>query len=147
MIRPIEREDIPALAALEAASFPDPWTEGGLGMLLPPPYGGLCAVSDGVVVGYVSWMHIPAGDGMAAEAEVLRIAVSPEARRRGLGRALLGGMLDTLRVGDEPLHIYLDVRASNTAAQRLYESYGFVRRGIRPRFYGNEDALEYGLEL
>lgn len=146
-LRPIAREDIPALAKLEAACFPDPWNESGLGMLLAPPRGGLCAVSDGAVAGYVSWMHIPAGDGMAAEAEILRIAVSPEARRQGLGRALLDGMLNTLRVGDEPLNVYLDVRASNAAAQGLYASFGFVRRGMRPRFYGDEDAFEYVLEL
>ncbi len=145
MIRPIERGDIPALAALEAVCFPDPWNEAGLGLLLGAPYGGLCAVRDGVTVGYVGWMYIPAGNGMSAEAEITRIAVAPDARRQGLGRALLNAMLAALAPNGEPLTVYLDVRESNRAAQALYESLGFVQQGVRPRFYGDEDAREYVL--
>lgn len=145
MIRPVERADLPALAALEAVCFPDPWNEGGLGLLLASPYGGLCAVQDGEIVGYIGWMFFPAGNGMAAEAEITRIAVSPAARRQGLGRALLGEMLAALAPDGEPLTVYLDVRESNCAAQALYESFGFVQQGRRPRFYGDEDAREYVL--
>lgn len=145
MIRPVERADIPALAALEAVCFPDPWNEAGLGMLLSAPYGGLCAVKDGAVVGYVGWMYIPAGNGLPAEAEITRIAVVPAARRQGFGRALLERMLTVLSPGNGALTVYLDVRASNRAAQALYESFGFVQYGSRPRFYGDEDACEYAL--
>jgi len=145
MIRPVERADLPALAALEAVCFPDPWNEDGLGLLLASPYGGLCAERDGMIVGYLGWMFIPAGYGMAAEAEITRIAVSPDARRQGLGRALLDGMLTLLAPDGAPLTVYLDVRESNGGAQALYESFGFVRQGKRPRFYGDEDALEYVL--
>ncbi|MBQ8397024.1 MAG: ribosomal protein S18-alanine N-acetyltransferase [Clostridia bacterium] len=145
MIRPVERGDIPALAALEAACFPDPWNETGLGMLLGAPYGGLCAEQDGVIVGYVGWMYIPAGNSLPAEAEITRIAVAPAARRQGLGRALLEGMLAMLCPDDGALTVYLDVRESNRAAQALYESLGFARQGTRPRFYGDEDAREYAL--
>ena len=147
IIRPVTPEDLAALAAIEQACFPDPWAVSALGILTAPPYGGLCALLDGAVVSYVGWMFIPAGDGMAAEAEITRIAVLPAARRCGIGRALLDAMIARLRPDGAPLSVYLDVRASNCAAQTLYASCGFVRHGVRPRFYGDEDAFEYSLHL
>ena len=146
-IRAVEREDIPGLAALETACFPDPWTESALGMLTAKPYGGLCALQGEDIVGYVGWLHFPAMGDNAAEAEITRIAVSPAARRRGIGRALLERMFAVLNPDGAPMSAYLDVRESNRAAQALYESLGFVQHGTRPRFYGDEDAREYALHL
>ncbi len=147
-LRPIAASDLPALAALEAACFPDPWSESGLSILLRPPYGGLVAERDNAgspaVVGYVGWMHFAAMGDCAAEAEITRICASPDARRCGIGRALLSEMLASL---GRPLSVYLDVRASNAPAQGLYEAFGFAARGVRPRFYGDEDAVEYELRL
>lgn len=147
LLRPVERDDLTALAALEAACFPDPWTETGLGLLLSRPYGGLCAVQAGAVVGYVGWMYLPAGDGIGAEAEIARIAVAPAVRRCGIGRALLDAMLAAITPNSPSLSVYLDVRESNRGAQALYEAFGFVRNGRRPRFYGDEDAREYILTI
>lgn len=146
-LRSVERNDIPTLAALEAACFSDPWNEAGLDLLLNPPYGGLCAMYGGRIDGYIGWIYFPAANGADAEAEITRIAVAPAARRRGLGRALLGGMLDRLAPAGEPFAVFLDVRESNRAAQALYESFGFVQNGRRPRFYGEEDAREYILTI
>lgn len=144
ILRPVAEADLPALLALEAACFPDPWSEAGLSLLLRAPYGGLVAERAGAVVGYVGWMYFPAMGDCMAEAEITRICASSDARRCGIGRALLGEMLARL---EKPLRVYLDVRASNTPAQGLYEAFGFARRGVRPRFYGDEDAVEYELTV
>ena len=143
-VRALTAADLPAIAALEAACFPDPWPESALTKLLSPPYGGRCACVGEAVVGYVSWLYF---GGDQPEAEILRIGVSPAGRRQGAGRALLAAMLTELRPDEGPLAVYLDVRASNRGAQALYESLGFTRHGQRPRFYGDEDAWAYSLHL
>ena len=145
-LTPIVREDISALAALEREGFSDPWNEAGLALLLTPPYGGLCAKREGEIVGYVGWLCFPADGSCPAEAEITRITVAPAARRQGIGRALLDAMLARLAPTGEPLSVNLDVRESNLPAQALYTALGFVPCGRRPRFYGDEDALEYRLQ-
>jgi len=94
-------------------------------------------------IGYARWQVIPA----AAEAELLRIAVSPAARGKGQGRRLLAESSEALRaLGVSEL--YLEVRVSNTAARSLYEAEGWVFTGIRKAYYRDgEDAALYGKTL
>jgi ribosomal-protein-alanine N-acetyltransferase len=93
--------------------------------------------------GFARWMAIPA----AGEAELLRIAVDPAARRKGLGRALLSSSeADLLRSGIH--HLYLEVRTSNAAARTLYAAQGWRETGLRPRYYHDgEDAVLYTKEI
>ncbi|MBQ2768146.1 MAG: GNAT family N-acetyltransferase [Clostridia bacterium] len=142
VLRAIAPSDLDTIAALEHQSFPDPWDTSGLGLLLAPPYGGLCAWLDDTIAGYIGWLAFPAAGDMPAEAEITRIAVSPALRRRGIGRALLSAMTAQLTSDNTPLTVHLDVRESNIAAQSLYAALGFTPCGRRPRFYGEEDALE-----
>lgn len=146
-LRPVCREDIPELLTLEVATFPDPWEENGLSLLLSPPFGGLCAFAGEELAGYIGWLHFPADGLLPAEAEITRIAVSPTLRRRGIGRLLLAGMLEQLAPADTPITLRLDVRESNLPAQTLYANFGFSVCGRRPRFYGSEDAIEMQLIL
>ena len=75
------------------------------------------------------------------EYELLNMAITPSARRLGLGRALLERLIE-----EHPGVWFLEVRESNMGARGLYESVGFrvVRR--RPKYYCDpvEDALEMG---
>ena len=146
-IRPVCEADIEALLALEAASFPDPWEENGLKLLLSPPFGGLCAFAEGEPAGYIGWLYFPADGPLPAEAEITRIAVSPTLRRRGIGRLLLEAMRERLAPNEAPITLRLDVRESNTPAQALSAGFGFSFCGRRPRFYGSEDAIEMQLIL
>ena len=72
----------------------------------------------------------------------MNVAVAPEYRRRGIARTLLLELFD-LTAGDERRGYTLEVRVSNGDAIRLYESLGFVARGIRRGYYtdNREDAL------
>lgn len=78
------------------------------------------------------------------EWEIENIAVSGEARRRGLGSRLLKAFLEQARSGGAEA-VFLEVRESNTAARALYERWGFVQSGRRPRYYSAppEDAILY----
>jgi ribosomal-protein-alanine N-acetyltransferase len=79
---------------------------------------------------------------MAGEGHIVTIAVDPRYRRLGLGELLLLAIIDvSMAHGQEAMS--LECRVSNTAAQALYEKYGFHRTGVRPRYYSDnhEDAL------
>lgn len=93
----------------------------------------------GAVLGYT------VGLLAADEAEVLNIAVDPPARGKGVGAALLEGMLEELRRAGAR-SVFLEVRRSNEAAIRLYRRSGFEILGARPDYYRQprEDALTMG---
>jgi ribosomal-protein-alanine N-acetyltransferase len=82
------------------------------------------------------------------EAHITNIAVDPEKRRLGIGRTLVSAMLETMQSNDIK-KVTLEVRDGNTAARRLYESFGFKEAGIRPDYYQEpkEDAIIMWLDL
>ncbi len=85
---------------------------------------------------------------VAREAELGNLAVAGSWRRLGLGRRLLDWALEKAQErGAE--RIFLEVRYSNTEAQRLYERRGFMQVGVRRRYYRApaEDARVMCLEL
>jgi ribosomal-protein-alanine N-acetyltransferase len=79
---------------------------------------------------------------MVGEAHIVTVAVRERYRRMGIGERLLIAALD-LAIEAEQDVATLEVRASNDVAQRLYDKYGFVRLGLRKRYYtdNNEDAV------
>jgi len=82
---------------------------------------------------------------IAAEAEILTLAVLPECQRRGIGREIIGSMLEYAR-GQGVKSIFLEVRESNRAARRLYQAFGFSVISRRRNYYQSphgvlEDAV------
>jgi len=88
----------------------------------------------------VSWMILD-------ELHIATFATHGEHRRRGIGRLLLKSALDEARV-DGARRAFLEVRESNSAAQAMYEGFGFKITGRRPRYYrdNDEDAILMTLE-
>ncbi|HQQ63481.1 MAG TPA: ribosomal protein S18-alanine N-acetyltransferase [Pseudomonadales bacterium] len=76
------------------------------------------------------------------EASLLNIAVNPEYQGQGYGRRLLRESITALDT--RITRIFLEVRVSNAAAQKLYLSEGFSETGLRRNYYpsytGREDA-------
>lgn len=137
-IRPADAADVDSIVALEAAAFSDPWSRGQvLAELAQPGSLVLVAVAEAgeAAVGYAALRH---GGG---EAEVLRLAVAAEARRRGIGTALVReGLARLVHAGAG--RVFLEVRADNRAAAALYEGLGFARTGRRRGYYRDgADAL------
>ncbi len=83
----------------------------------------------------------------ADEGEILNLAVAPRGRRRGLGRALVRGVLDAL-TSRAARAIYLEVRESNAPARALYAAHGFREVGRRKQYYRRpvEDAIVLRLD-
>lgn len=144
-------EDVPAMFAIEQASFSDPWTEETIRSALSLERMRVLVAEEGAgegrdgvrrLTGYV--VALVVGD----EGEIADLAVAPEARRRGLGRALIDRMLVELaELGVRS--VYLEVRESNLAARTLYDSKGFRPIGRRRRYYRHpvEDALLLAREI
>ena len=129
------------LAGLHAAAFPAPWDATALAGLLTQA--GVFAVEqpDGFILLRT----------VADEAEILTLAVRPEARRRGLGARLVreGG---TAAAARGAARLFLEVADDNTAALALYARAGFAGTGRRPGYYarpdgGRQDALILALNL
>ncbi len=137
MIRLMRTSDLPAAAHLEQLYFSVPWTERQLkGSLESPEYLFVVAEEQGRVIGYGGLLKV------LDEGDITNIVVEEAYRGRGIGRQLVKALLsEGKRCG---LNAFtLEVRAGNAAAIHLYESLGFVREGIRRRFYQRpvEDAL------
>lgn len=117
LIRPATREDLDAIARIQGRSS---WR--------PEEYLNYdCQVAEeaGVVRGFLAFRQTAPG-----EREILFIAVDPAFRRRGIAKLLLLHELGASR-GEW----FLEVRKSNTAAIRLYESLGFQVSGRRENYY------------
>jgi ribosomal-protein-alanine N-acetyltransferase len=125
------------MSEIERRCFSDPWRLQDFQEVLASP---------GIVAAVAVW---PEGLGgylvarrVAAQAEILTLAVAPERHRRGVASALLGHVLDRF-TDDGVSEIFLEVRRSNRAAQRLYRHFGFALVGVRRSYYRkpSEDAL------
>lgn len=141
-LRLADEADLPALAALEAASFPDPWSKTLLaGELAAPTSLVLLALETSAATGYAAFRRA------ADEAELLRVAVAPAARRRKVARRLVEAGLGRLRA-DGVRSCFLEVRPENRPARALYRALGFRETGRRPRYYADgSDALILRLDL
>lgn len=138
IVEPMRLEDLPAVHAIEIASFTAPW----------PPHAYRSELESNKLAHY---LVARAGDTVAAyggmwlmvdEAHITTFAVHPAWRRQRIGERLLLAFLDLAR-DRHAREATLEVRLSNLAARRLYEKYGFRPVGLRPRYYSdnNEDAL------
>lgn len=117
------------LAALHAAAFDAPWGEAAFADLLGQA--GVFAVE--TPGGFILMRAV------ADEAEILTLAVHPEARRGGQGTRLVaeGAAAASLRGADR---VFLEVAEDNAAARSLYARTGFVETGRRPRYYSRSDG-------
>lgn len=123
--------DIPGIAQVAGASFPDPWSEEGFRAELCREAAVFLAArdEDGRVIGFITGDVEDISAGYIAD-----IAVAPEARRQGTAAALLREFQKSLPVHTES--ITLEVRAGNSSAISLYTREGFRSIGVRKGFYG-----------
>jgi len=136
----------PLVAALTKAASDDPWsTEAVAGILALPGSFGLIAQSAGRPLGFLL------AQCAAGESEIINLAVAPEARRQGVGAALVGHAMARARTNGAQA-MFLEVAADNEAARALYEREGFKQVGIRHDYYRKgpnnyTDALVLRCEL
>ena len=145
--RPLAPRDLAYVAALEAQIHAAPWTLGNFRDALASGYSTRVGERKSRIVAYGVLMLAP------GEAQILNVSVVPDARREGLGRALVHQFIDDARrLGAE--QCFLEVRVSNAAAIALYEGAGFTRIARRAAYYPairagamREDALVMRIAL
>ncbi|RKY04844.1 ribosomal-protein-alanine N-acetyltransferase [Candidatus Poribacteria bacterium] len=138
-----ERRDLAGIMRIERASFSMPWSRWAFLRDLLSRHAHLFVAKIGdEVVGYVDiWIT-------EEEGHITNLAVSPRHRRKGIGSMLLKHALDYAR-SKGVKKVWLEVRRSNLAAQRLYAKFGFKAIGVRRGYYTDtgEDALLMGVDL
>lgn len=122
-------EDMQSVIRIERTSFSLPWSENSfLSEIHKTRSLSKVAVDGEEVIGYVCTEFI--GD----EGHLLNLAVSPDRRGEGVAKALVGKILEELKVRDCRF-LYLEVRDSNEAAKKLYQGFSFRIVGKRKEYY------------
>lgn len=136
-IRKMQSADLPRVVEIEKQCFGERWTINAFANELANTASSYFVSSaDNQIVGYAGYWLI------LEEAHITTIGIEPRFQRRGWGEVLLMHLIEhAARAGAKWLT--LEVRASNVAAQKLYEKYGFTSLGRRRAYYqdNNEDAL------
>lgn len=127
--------DIPALHQIELAANPYPWPIMAFQSSLTGLYFNFKLEVDNQLVGYV-FSKIVAG-----QAELFNICVNPIFQGKGFGKQLLQKLIADL-TEKQVTELWLEVRASNQTAIRLYEGFGFSCADIRPNYYRNAQGAE-----
>lgn len=135
MIRPMTRNDLPVVTALEEQIYTQPWSAHVFESEIDRSDRAYVVVDeDGDVAGYAGMLFVD------DDAHVTTMAVSPTARRGRYGtRLMLALVAEALARGAK--NLTLEVRVSNEAAQSLYDRFGFSKVGLRKNYYRDEDAV------
>lgn len=159
VLLPLAPSWVEAVVAVEQTAYTHPWSRrhfhdslaaGHHARLLvareasEQPAGDRCAAGDELIGYYVAMKGVD-------EAHLLNITVAPAHQRRGWGRVLLDAFALWAR-SESAQCAWLEVRASNTRAQAVYEAHGYRRMGLRRGYYPaargeREDAVVMCLPL
>lgn len=139
--------DVPEVYALDVLSFALPWSERSFNYEVTGNANARNWVAELPVQGTTRLVGMLVLWFFLDEAHIATLAVHPDFRRRGIARKLLHTALGAAyREGAR--RSFLEVRAGNQAALKMYEELGFEIVGRRNRYYhdNNEDALLMNLE-
>ena len=137
LIRRMTMDDVKAVHKIEVNTFPKPWTEADFVREVTTNHCAryMVAETEGQVVAYAgAWLILDEG-------HITNIAVKKEYRGQGIGRKVTEALMQyASNLGVQ--YLTLEVRKSNEVAQNLYKSLGFIKLGVRKKYYDDgEDAL------
>jgi ribosomal-protein-alanine N-acetyltransferase len=147
-LEPLDASNLDAVLHIEQRVYPHPWTRGNFLDALRSGYHMrvlLAGDENETLLGYYAAMQ------GVDEAHLLNITVAPEFQGQGWARLMLDA-LDLWARGARSQCLWLEVRASNARAIRLYEARGYERMGVRKGYYPDghgrrEDAVVMKLPL
>ncbi|MDD3214255.1 MAG: ribosomal protein S18-alanine N-acetyltransferase [Eubacteriales bacterium] len=137
-IRRMTLADVTQVHEIEQATFPVPWSRQSFvdEMERNACARYLVAEENGEIIAYAgAWMIFDEG-------HITNVAVRKDQRGKGIGKAIMAALMQyAANLGVR--YMTLEVRKSNTVAQELYKSFGFIRLGVRKQYYedNGEDAL------
>jgi ribosomal-protein-alanine N-acetyltransferase len=145
-LRDMRREDLAAVLEIERRSFAQPWSRAFFEKELATPFARLVVAEEDAaprqrIVGYTCRWRV------TDEVHLLNVAVHPERRGLGYGSELVSAVVEEARGGGARV-VFLEVRAGNVIARRLYRELGFKDLGVRRGYYGpGQDAIVMELRL
>lgn len=142
---PLTEARLDEVLVIENASYDHPWTRGNFTDSLRSGYQAQMLVAGETLLGYFVAMK------GVDEVHLLNITVAPAHQRQGWGRVLLDALALWSR-SQGAQWLWLEVRAGNARAQRIYEEHGYRRVGERRNYYParqgrREDAVVMSLKL
>ncbi|MFL2980342.1 MAG: ribosomal protein S18-alanine N-acetyltransferase [Methylophilaceae bacterium] len=139
-----DKEDLDEIVNIENKSHLTPWTKKNFTDADNANNLFKVLKSESNIIGYYIALFA------AEECQLLNITVRLELKKKGFGQLMLKNLVEECRKKNI-INIFLEVRASNSSAIRLYEKNGFNEIGIRKNYYkvpdGQEDAILMGLSL
>ena len=139
----MQEQDTFDVSEIEQENFSQPWTQSAFSNAVQDDnYIYLVALDKDAVVGYVGCLV------SFDEGDITNIAVRNQYRKMGIAKELLQQIV-RLASDKGVKSVFLEVRESNHAAQKLYDSVGFVPVGMRKKFYEKpvEDAIVMKKEI
>lgn len=142
----MRRDDLPAVLEIERRAFAQPWSRAFFEKELATPFAQLTVAVDqqhtrAVLVGYSCRWRV------TDEVHLLNVAVHQSRRGGGVGRVLVEAVIEEGRT-TRARTMFLEVRAGNIVARRLYRRLGFRDLGVRRGYYGpGQDAIVMELKL
>ena len=142
----MRRDDLPAVLEIERRAFAQPWSRAFFEKELSTPFAQLTVAVEQahtrpVLVGYSCRWRV------TDEVHLLNVAVHQSRRGSGVGRALVEAVIEEGRT-TRARTMFLEVRAGNLVARRLYRHLGFRDLGVRRAYYGpGQDAIVMELRL
>jgi ribosomal-protein-alanine N-acetyltransferase len=122
-------DDLQGVLEIERSSFTTPWSEISFFNEIKNSRSiSKVARLEGRIAGYLC------SSRLIDEGHILTFAVHPEFRKRGIASALIGDILDQLK-REGCRFAFLEVRASNSGARKMYKKFGFRELGIRKNYY------------
>jgi [ribosomal protein S18]-alanine N-acetyltransferase len=144
LVRPMTEEDLARIMEIEHASFSSPWSPFAfVSELKDNEYARyFCLEVNKQIIGYMGLWFI------LEEGHITNVAITPDYRGKKWGEYLMRSVMNKM-IKDGMERLTLEVRATNSQAQRLYERLGFVKAGIRKGYYSDnrEDAIIMWLDL
>lgn len=129
LLREFRQDDMEAVCAIEKFNQISPWSKENFSSSLINSH--YCVVVDNLeqseLVAYAIYQVL------VDSAELLNIGVKSSWHRKGIGRHLLGNIVNSLEPDIKSL--FLEVRVFNKTAREFYESLGFAEIGLRPNYY------------
>ncbi len=166
ILRYMQQADIPQVVTIDNASFDPPWSARSYAYEIneslyshmvvlertdQPPLTGWRRFFSGYVRAPETQRQIVAYGGLwniSGEGHISTIAAHPAWRGNGYGEIVLAGMIRRA-LTLEAQYVVLEVRVSNSVAQKLYTKYEFKTIAVKPKYYrnNNEDAYDMRLDL
>lgn len=134
VVRAMKQSDLELAYEIECECYDDPWSINNFNSCLDGLGVNFVILIDDQLIGYAMLVNV------MDESQLMNIAIAKSEQGNGYGHYLLEAVIRN--IGEGIKDMWLEVRKSNTVAQKLYEKLGFSKIGIRKNYYPSSNTRE-----